>query len=668
MTGAELGEIPLVKTKGCTGPGPGETFSSLLGRLGLSLASLRALVVTSSQEKLRQISGESLAGLQPLHHLGLVNNGLKLLTRNFFNSTPHIKILDLSNNRGLNIEEGSFLGLTQLEELRLMSCNIANLPASVFSPLVSLTDLSLQGNNISSLSQHLFQSLSRLSRLNLSKNSLKILPEKIFHSLDSLSEINLSFNQIEKLPSKLFVKNGHLTVIILVRTSLTELSEHFLYSCEDLRKLIISRSKLAKLPQKLLSNSTKLEHIDFSFNNIENIPETFFTRLENLQELILTSNKIRTIGKYLFYQTNKLRKLILRQNILEEIDEKCFQKTNQIEEIDLSGNNLISRDTDCFKANKLQKLERLDLSHNQIDHINMEFFFMSKLSSLDLSHNSIGPTLRPDDINFELTFGLSLDLSHNLIQHFDLSDGFKTAENAEDFLVKISGNPIRCDCTATGLKLKLAGADVGSLYEKMFSLTPDLVVCANSSQEKALQDIPFTDLNCPIENSPDCPAGCSCQRNTFYREMIVNCSHLGLSQFPENVKLSHGLETISLHLEGNQLVSLTDRNFEKYYRDISGLYLANNRIEMLAGFLIPPGLKSLRLDRNRIGEIGQTEVLLLEGLVSRNNLSLALGRNNLSCSCTNKQLYHFLVNRQTNIEGESSKSLSFPKRLIPRYL
>ena len=651
LTGTELGEIPLVKIKGCSPPPAGQSFSSLLAGLGLVQPGVRALVVSSSQDKLSQISRDSLAGLSQLHHLGLANNGLQLVGNNFFNSTPNIKILDLSANRGVNIQNGSFLGLSQLEELRLISCNIANLPPSVFSPLVNLNNLNLQGNNISSLSPHLFSPLSRLSRLTLSKNSLKILPERIFHSLGSLSEIDLSFNQIEKLPSKLFEKNRRLTAIILVRTSLSELPQDLLSNCEDLRKLIISRSKLAKLPHKLLSNSTKLEHIDLSFNNIEDIPESFFTGLEHLQELILTSNKIKTIGKHLFYQTNNLRKLILRQNILEEIDEKCFQKTNQIEEIDLSGNNLISRDTECFKANKLQKLEILDLSHNRIDSINMEFFFISKLHSLDLSHNSIGPTLRPDNINFKLTFGLTLDLSYNRIQHFDLSDGFETAENAEHFLLKISGNPISCDCTSTELKLKLAGADAGSLYEKMFSLTPDPILCANNSQGEDLQNIPFADLNCPIENSQDCPADCSCQRNSYYRQMIVNCSHRQLRQFPENIKLSHGLDSISLHLEGNQLASLADINFEKYHENVSQLFLSNNKIEMLSDFIIPPGLRLLHLDQNKIAQIDQTELLLLEGLVSQNNLTLAVSRNNLSCSCSNKQLYHFLINRQANIEG-----------------
>ena len=115
---------------------------------------------TGSQERDRQISGDNLAGLQELHHLGLANNGLQRVEENFFNSTPNLKLLDLSANRGVSFQDGSFLGLSQLEKLRLISCNIATLPPSVFSPLVSLTSLNLR----SSLRTPLISLLTRRTR------------------------------------------------------------------------------------------------------------------------------------------------------------------------------------------------------------------------------------------------------------------------------------------------------------------------------------------------------------------------------------------------------------------------------------------------------------------------------------------------------------------------
>ena len=644
----QFGASPLVKVKGCSPPT--ESFSWLFRVLGL--AKVRALVVSRSQERTRRLQADTLAGLEQLHHLGLANNGLEKVDRSFFVQTPNIRILDLSANRGIVIEDGTFRNLKMLEELRLMSCNIEDISEEIFQDLPSLSDLNLHDNKLSFLPEFLFSKVPSLSRLTLSKNELRTLPEKLFHALESLNEINLSFNDLEKVPSKLFRNNKNLTEIVMAFTGLMELPKNFLSGCKELRKLTISRSKLTELPPTLLRDATKLEKIDFSYNNIQSLPEIIFEGLENLQELILTSNNIKRISEHLFNPTNNLRKLLIQKNDLEEIDENSFRRTNLIEEIDMSRNNITFEDTECFKSNNFQKLRTLDLSHNLIKLINMDFHLMSKLQKLNLNHNIVGPILRPEDINFKLTFGLLLDLSYNKIEYFDLRNRFETVDNVDNFLLNISGNPIRCDCLSTELKLKLAGGDGDSLYEKSFSLTDDLIICGNNSGgHQALQHMDYADLKCPID-SGDCPAHCSCEKNTYYREMIVNCSGQNLTKFPENVKLEQSLDAISLHLENNQLSSLADGNFEKYYASVSQLYLSNNRIVKFDDFMIPAGLRLLNLDHNKIKAFTKKDLQRLESLVIRNNLSLALSSNNLSCTCDNKELYHFLINRQGSVAGE----------------
>ena len=655
FNGSQFGESPVVKVRGCSPPAT--TFAHLLSRLGVDLTSVRALVVSRSQDVNRELQGGQLQGLHQLSHLGLANNGIKYINSSFFLQTPDIKILDLSANRGLHIEDGTFDNLKMLQELRLMSCDIEMIPGDMFQ-LPSLTDLNLNDNLLSSLPESLFSLVPRLSTLTLIKNKLRTLPEKIFRRLGSLREINLSFNQLEQLPSKLFEENKNLTEILLAFTALEKLPEGLLAGCGELKRLTISRSRLYNLPHTLLADATKLEYLDLSFNNISNLHHSFFEGLHDLKVLVLNSNKIKKLEKYLFYPTN-LTKLMIRQNNLEEIDEDSFRKTHFLEEIDMSGNDLSSEDMEGFKANNLQKLRRLDLSHNQIDLIHMEFFLMSKLEILDLSHNSIGPVLRPEDINFKLTFGLTLDLSFNNIEHFDLADRFETVENDENFLLNISGNPIKCDCRATGLKLKLAGADSESLYEKSFRLTEDLIICADSSSSSGLvlQQLDWASMTCPVR-SEDCPPVCSCQQNSYYREMIVNCSGQNLLKFPENVSLLPGMDSISLHLENNQLESLDDGNFGDYLQDVRRMYLSNNKIEKFSHFIIPTGLELLHLDHNKIEEIDKKELRLLESLIIRSNLTVRLSRNNLSCSCANKELYHFMINRGESVEGEFSSLLA----------
>ena len=57
--------------------------------------------------------------------------------------------------------------------------------------------------------------------------------------------------------------------------------------------------------------------------------------------------------------------------------------------------------------------------------INFNFFLMSNLQYLNLSHNAIGPVLSYQDIDFKLTFGLTVDLSFNSIEIVNLRDDLK---------------------------------------------------------------------------------------------------------------------------------------------------------------------------------------------------------------------------------------------------
>ena len=67
FSGTELGEIPVVKLKGCSAPGAGQTFSSQLGRLGVALAGVRALVVSSSGDRRRKTALLPMPLLRRLH-------------------------------------------------------------------------------------------------------------------------------------------------------------------------------------------------------------------------------------------------------------------------------------------------------------------------------------------------------------------------------------------------------------------------------------------------------------------------------------------------------------------------------------------------------------------------------------------------------------------------
>ena len=82
----------------------------------------------------------------------------------------------------------------------------------------------------------------------------------------------------------------------------------------------------------------------------------------------------------------------------------------------------MSRTTECLRHQNLQQVRSIDLSFNNIDTVNFKFLLMSSLQSLNLSHNNIGPKISPEDLDFKLTFGLSVDLSYNKIERVDLRE------------------------------------------------------------------------------------------------------------------------------------------------------------------------------------------------------------------------------------------------------
>ena len=145
-----------------------------------------------------------------------------------------------------------------------------------------------------------------------------------------------------------------------------------------------------------------------------------FAGLEFLQILLLNNNQIKTLSKTLLLDCRSLRKLDLQHNQIDFIDPMFLINTSYLEELDLSHNKLFSDDLECLKHQNLQNIRTINLSFNNIFIIDFQFNIMSKLQYLNLSHNLIGPVLEPKNIDFRITFGLTVDLSYNNIETFDL--------------------------------------------------------------------------------------------------------------------------------------------------------------------------------------------------------------------------------------------------------
>ena len=341
----------------------------------------------------------------------------------------------------LNVNESS------ISKLELLSSDLRNISENFLSGFSNLTSLILEDSDLEKLDPSLFKDTKLLSTLSITNSSLKIIHETTFHELENLNEFTFNFNKIANFPSNLFLKNSNLRsfevlqnnanitelpdfmfqsssleVIDIQHSPVTRIASSWLSGCNNLKRLILRASMVRELPEEIFSDTKHLGLIDVSENLIQNLPEKIFSGMENLQFLFMNNNLIKQLDESLFVETISLRKLQLQHNLLGSLNQYLLRTTNYLEEINLSNNNLLSKDTECFKNQNLQHVRMIDLSFNKFFMINFNFFLMSKLQYLNLSHNAIGPVLSSQDIDFKLTFGLTVDLSFNSIEVVDLRE------------------------------------------------------------------------------------------------------------------------------------------------------------------------------------------------------------------------------------------------------
>ena len=325
------------------------------------------------------------------------------------------------------------------------------------------------------------ENIETLDVINILPNTNTI-QTKYFENLPKLNELNLRACGLKTLTNSFITGIGKLLFFSVQENKLAEVPRNLLKNTR-ITELDLSQNNLSTLPENVFKDNNEIRLLNLSRNHIDTLPPLLFSGLEDLLELDLSHNLIKSIGEKLFWDTINLRMLDLSFNHLENnISKIIFRRTQYLEELILSNNRLSSRDTECLKHQNLQHVRKIDLSFNKIHLINFKFLFMSKLQTLNLSHNALGPVLSTEDIDFKLTFGLSVDLSHNKIERLNFIHRNGTETSNENFLLNLSGNPIICDCEATDLKRKLMKEDVGSYHHRMFKVMEDPLICGNNSQ------------------------------------------------------------------------------------------------------------------------------------------------------------------------------------------
>uniref|UniRef100_A0A8C3QV31 Slit homolog 1 protein n=1 Tax=Cyanoderma ruficeps TaxID=181631 RepID=A0A8C3QV31_9PASS len=125
----------------------------------------------------------------------LNNNEISILeATGIFKKLPHLKKINLSNNKVSEIEDGAFEGASSVNELHLTVNQLESVRSGMFRGLDGLRTLMLRNNRISCIHNDSFTGLRNVRLLSLYDNQISTIAPGAFDTLQSLSTLNLLAN------------------------------------------------------------------------------------------------------------------------------------------------------------------------------------------------------------------------------------------------------------------------------------------------------------------------------------------------------------------------------------------------------------------------------------------------------------------------------------------
>ncbi|XP_014217375.1 toll-like receptor Tollo [Copidosoma floridanum] len=487
-----------------------------------------------------------------------------------------------------------FLGaLPRLERLRLEYCKVRNLPGGAFASAPGLRKLTMRSHSADWSS----------AALDLHRDALRGLPK--------LRELDLADNNVWSLPGEFLCPSPSLASLNLTRNRLQDVASlglaDWASACaQNLQILDLSSNELSALPDNGLAGLRALTALRVQDNAIAAVGDYALAGLHNLRSLNLSSNRLVALPPELFAKSRELRELVLSNNSLAVLAPGLLDGLEHLQSLDLSANELTSQwvNRDTFAG--LIRLIVLDLSFNQLTHINELMFKdlytlqilslqyneielipagtfapMSNLHTLELSHNRLK---RLDAQSLNGLFALSqLALNFNLLEGIH-SDAFKNCSSIQD--LQLSGNSLPVVPSALRDMGVLKMLDLGE--NRISSLAR--VDFAGLSGLYGLRLMNNAIGNVTRDVLAEMPA---LQILNLARNAIARVEP---GSFDDNLKLQ------AIRLDGNRLTDMSSL-FAKL-PNLVWLNVSDNRLQGFDYAMIPSCLQWLDLHANEITELG----------------------------------------------------------------
>ncbi|XP_008851119.1 toll-like receptor 7 [Nannospalax galili] len=378
----------------------------------------------------KELSDFSLFSLRNLHNLEILDLGtnfIKIANLSIFKQFENLKVIDLSLNKISPSGDSSEVGFCSnaktsveshgpqvLDTLHYFrydefarSCRfknkglISSLPCNDSCHAYGQT-LDLSKNNIFFVKPSDFQHLSFLKCLNLSGNAIgQTLNGSEFQPLKELKYLDFSNNRLDLLYSTAFEELEKLEVLDLSSNSHYFQSEgithmlNFTKKLKLLKKLMMNNNDISTSASRTMeSESLKIlefsgNHLDVLWREGDNRFLQFFKNLLSLEKLDISRNSLNFLRPAVFEgMPSNLRILSLAENRFKNFSWENLRLLEKLETLDLSHNQLTTvpdRLANCSKS-----ISKLILKHNKIRYLKKYFLEGAlQLRYLDLSSNKI---------------------------------------------------------------------------------------------------------------------------------------------------------------------------------------------------------------------------------------------------------------------------------------
>lgn len=372
---------------------------------------------------------------------------------------PHLQSLDLSHNQISSLNQDDFSHLIHLENMDLSHNSISEMDYEVFKSNNKLKTLHLENNPIRNID------CSALSLVN--KGASVFIPwkhiaefqlewcedkkihvsanqnEGFFHTSDGKIELNCNEQSFEDI--NIFQMDGNqfenaLEMLKCLTPSLKwlKLGGNFTETLSltsfdrfvNLEDLLIRDIQLPNFNFDMLKNQKNLASFDVSRNGLGTVSNIHvLNTLGTLEYVEIGENHLQNTMELIQHLSPTVKALRLSGNHVGKLEANTFARLTNLQTLTLKNTGITFTDVNPFEA--LKELRELDISYNNLEHVNIALL-SSTLENLLEFH--IANSKIVINTEFIKLFGPSLqvlDLSGNTLGNLN-ANAFEKLENLQD--------------------------------------------------------------------------------------------------------------------------------------------------------------------------------------------------------------------------------------------